>query len=128
MCQKSCSISATNLNFGSYTQTQLDGQSQIQLTCTDNHTMERRSRRGQVSRSGGLAPQHGWPRCFLNSTINFSQIPRAQSFGATHVGTDTVPGTGNGLTQTLPVYGRIPSGQRVRDGGYEDTITATLTF
>jgi spore coat protein U-like protein len=45
------------------------------------------------------------------------------------VGTDTVSGTAIGLPQTVDVYGRIPAGQnRIRDGGYVDTITATVTF
>jgi spore coat protein U-like protein len=33
-----------------------------------------------------------------------------------------------GAPQTVPVYGQIPGGQRVRDGIYSDTITVRVLF
>jgi spore coat protein U-like protein len=120
-----CAISATSLNFGSYTQTQLDGQSQIQLTCTDTTPWNiglDGGKFGTVSRRNMSGPAAS----LLDYQL-FTDPARTVVWG-NNVGGDTVPGTGTGFSQILPVYGRIPSGQRVRDGGYKDTITATLTF
>ena len=44
------------------------------------------------------------------------------------VATDTVSGTGNGATQPLTVYGRIPSQTTAAPGTYNDTVTVTITF
>lgn len=36
--------------------------------------------------------------------------------------------SGNGISVSLPVYGRIPSGQNAHVGSYSDVIVVTLTF
>ena len=123
----SCTISATNLNFSDYTQAQLDGQSQIQLTCTDATPWN-------VGLDGGKFPGALTSRRSMTgpaaSQLDYQLYtdPARTNVWGNNVGSDTVSGTGNGFSQTLTVYGRIPSGQRVRDGGYVDTITATITF
>jgi spore coat protein U-like protein len=38
-----------------------------------------------------------------------------------------VTSIGNGLAQTIPLYGRIPA-QTVAIGAYADTITVTMTY
>jgi spore coat protein U-like protein len=43
-------------------------------------------------------------------------------------GTAAVSGTGNGSTQTVNVYGRIPSGQTVPTGAYTDTVQITVSY
>jgi spore coat protein U-like protein len=124
---KHCTVSATNLNFGSYTQAQLDGQSQIQLTCSDATPWD-------VGLNGGRFPGGTVARRSMSGPGGtqldyqlFTDSARTVVWGD-RVGTDTVSGTGNGIPQTLTVYGRIPAGERVKAGGYVDTITATLTF
>jgi spore coat protein U-like protein len=57
----------------------------------------------------------------------FRDSARTLNWGNT-IGTDTVAGTGNGLAQTLTVYGRILGSQLVAPGAYTDTVTATLTY
>jgi spore coat protein U-like protein len=57
----------------------------------------------------------------------FSNSGRTVNWGNT-VGIDTVAGTGNGVAQSLTVYGQIPAGQFPRPGNYADTITATITY
>jgi spore coat protein U-like protein len=32
------------------------------------------------------------------------------------------------VTQTVPVYGQIPAGQREADGNYSDMITVTVHY
>lgn len=44
------------------------------------------------------------------------------------IGTDTVTGTGTGITQSLTVHGRIPAPQSLPAGSYSDTITVTITY
>jgi spore coat protein U-like protein len=44
------------------------------------------------------------------------------------VGTDTIAATGNGLTQTITIYGQIPANQLTTPGVYVDTVTATITY
>ena len=47
-------------------------------------------------------------------------------WGAT-VGTDTLAGTGTGLVQNVPVYGRVPSAN-FPAGSYNDVVTATIIY
>lgn len=47
-------------------------------------------------------------------------------WGAT-VGTDTYSGTGTGLVQNVPVYGRVPSAN-FPAGSYIDVVTATIIY
>ncbi len=44
------------------------------------------------------------------------------------VGVDTREVLTTGAPQTVPVYGEIAGGQRVRDGTYSDVITVTVVF
>ena len=122
-----CVITATNLDFSSYTETQLDGQSQIQLICTDTTSWK-------VGLDGGRFPgaviarrSMGGPGASQLGYQLYSDPARTDVWGD-GIGTDTVSGTGTGATQLLNVYGRIPAGQSVINGGYVDTITATVTF
>lgn len=47
-------------------------------------------------------------------------------WGAT-VGTNTYAGTGTGLVQNVPVYGRVPSAN-FPAAGYNDVVTATIIY
>jgi spore coat protein U-like protein len=40
----------------------------------------------------------------------------------------TYGGTGDGATQSIPVYGRVPAQAPQPSGTYVDTVTATVTF
>ena len=57
----------------------------------------------------------------------FRDAGRTQNWGNT-VGTDTLAGTGNGSSQTLTVYGRLPGSQTLNVGSYTDTVVATIDF
>ena len=43
-------------------------------------------------------------------------------------GSDTVEVETTGAVMTVPVYGRIASGQKVRDGTYNDVITVQVHY
>jgi spore coat protein U-like protein len=124
----SCTIAATDLNFGDYISGQLDGQSQITVTCTNTAVWNVGLNAGTCT--GATVTT----RCMKGpgtSVLNYSlssDAARAVNWGNT-VGTDTVSGTGTGGPEIVTVYGRIPSGQSTAGpGGYTDTITATITF
>ena len=52
---------------------------------------------------------------------------RTQNWGNT-IGTDTVAGTGNGTSQSLTVYGRVPAQTTPAPGAYADTVNVTITY
>jgi spore coat protein U-like protein len=54
---------------------------------------------------------------------------RTQVWGST-TGTNTLAGTGSGLNQAYPVYGRVanPSANNAAAGSYLDTVMATITY
>lgn len=65
---------------------------------------------------------------FGGDTINYSlyrDAARTQVWGETP-SVDTVAGTGNGLVQSLTVYGRGFGGQNAAIGAYTDTVTVTV--
>ncbi len=59
----------------------------------------------------------------------YQNAARSTVWGST-VGTNTVTGTGTGLNQVYPVYGRVanPSANNAAAGAYLDTITATIIY
>jgi spore coat protein U-like protein len=65
-----------------------------------------------------------------NETIQYrmySDSGRTTNWGNT-VGTDTVAGTGNGSSQSLTIYGRVPVQTTPTPGNYTDTVTVTVTY
>ncbi len=62
--------------------------------------------------------------------INYGLFQNATfttNFGNT-VGTDTLAGTGNGVAQTVTVYGRVPAQTSPAPGSYADVVNVTVTF
>ena len=122
-----CTITATNLVFGDYTSAQLDGQSEITLTCTNTAEWNVGLNAGTFTGATVTTRQMTGPGAFSLAYGLFSDPARTVNWGDT-VGTDTVSGVGTGGVEVLNVYGRIPAAQNVGAGGYLDTITATITF
>jgi spore coat protein U-like protein len=116
-----CSVSATNLSFGTYANAQIDATSIVSVTCT----------------SGG-----GYTVALDNGT-NYSVPNRRMTNGSASLNyelysdsgrsviwnsTNTVAGTGSGSAQDLTVYGRLTATQGLIAGFYTDTITVTVTY
>jgi spore coat protein U-like protein len=122
-----CAIQAADLVFANYTVVQVDGQSQIQVLCTN-------TAQWAIGLDAGTFPgatvttraMTGPASSSLNYQL-FADPARTINWGNT-VGTDTVSGVGNGAVEIVNVYGRIPASQTPAVGGYADTITATVTF
>ena len=122
-----CTISATNLDFGTYRLAQLDGQSQIALTCANGSAWNVGLDAGTSSGATVTTRSMTGPSPYKLGYALFSDAGRTTNWGNT-VGTDTVSGTGTGASQTLNVYGRIPAAQSAAPGSYLDTITVTISF
>ncbi len=125
--QASCTISATNLVFGDYTQALLDGQSQMSLTCTNGAQWSVGLDQGTFPGATVTARRMTGPGSFSLLYSLYRDAARALNWGNT-VGSDTVSGIGTGSVQTLTVYGRVPAAQPVGPGGYRDTIIGMITF
>lgn len=125
--QATCSVSASPLAFGTYSSAQLDGSTNLSVSCTNGTTytiaLDAGTGAGATTTSRVLT---GPSSATLGYTL-YSNAGRTSVWGVT-TGTDTVGGSGNGSAQTISVYGRITSGQLPTPGSYADTVTATLTY
>lgn len=59
----------------------------------------------------------------------YADLTRTTVWGATN-GTNTLAGTGLGINQVYPVYGRVTNlaANNPATGSYQDTVTATITY
>jgi spore coat protein U-like protein len=122
-----CAITATNMSFGNYSGVQLDATATLDATCSTGTPYNIGLNAGTgtgatiaTRRMVGPAAEE------LNYTLS-QDAAHSINWGDT-IGTDTVPGTGNGAAQPLTVFGRIPASQFIQSGAYSDTIAVTLTF
>lgn len=125
--QPACTISATNLAFGTYAGVQKDAQSQISLTCTNFAAWSLGLNAGTFAGATVTTRKMTGPSGASMSYSLYRDSTRTLNWGNT-VGTDTLAGTGTGSLQAVPVYGRIPASQTLPGGNYQDTIIATVTF
>lgn len=124
-----CAISAADLDFGSHgvLSTNVDQSSTLTVTCTSGAAyavgLDAGSAAGSTITNRLLVGPGG-------ATVGYqlySNTQRSQVWGNTQ-GTDTVSGTGNGTSQTIPVYGRVPPQTTPAAGNYTSTVTATINF
>jgi spore coat protein U-like protein len=121
-----CTISATNLAFGSYTGTTLDAVSTLSVTCAKATAYYVNLNEG-MNPDGSYLPRASGPGGALLSYTLFQDAARTSRWGNTY-NLDGVAGTGNGIAQVLNVYGRVAAGQFVNPGAYSDTVIVTLTY
>jgi spore coat protein U-like protein len=126
-----CTVSAADLNFGPYTggtASNLDATTTITATCPpgQGYTIGLNEGTG----TGATVTNRLMTLSSGGATLNYGLF--SDSARATHWtdigGANTVPGTGDGAGQPITVYGRVPSGQNVRTGTYQDTITVTMDY
>jgi spore coat protein U-like protein len=124
--QATCTISAGNLAFGTYTGVVANSTSTITVTCTNTSPYNVGLNPGATTGATVTTRQMLNGAATLNYAL-FQDNGHTKNWGQT-VGTDTVAGTGNGAAQTLTVYGQVAAGQYPTPGSYSDTITATVTY
>lgn len=129
----SCSVSATQLDFGAIdpinnATNNTDATSSVDVTCSNGTAYD-----------VGLGAGNGGDDTTTNramtdgntNTLNYSlYTDSARSTNWDDAGgTNTVSGTGDGTALSHTVYGRVPSGQETTPvGTYTDTITVTVTY
>jgi spore coat protein U-like protein len=125
----SCSVSATNLAFGTYdplAAAPTDGNSTVTVQCTLQAPFN-------IGLNAGVGSGATVATRVMTSganTLNYSlyqNAARTTVWGNTPA-TDTVADTGTGIAVPFTVYGRIPNGQNAAPGSYADTITVTVNF
>ncbi|WP_459252347.1 Csu type fimbrial protein [Paraburkholderia xenovorans] len=128
-----CSISANPLNFGSngVLATAVNQQTTVAVTCTNTTPYNVGLDAGSVSGStvtnrlmAGTATGN------TSTTVGFNLYQDAGhtvTWGNTQ-GTNTVSGTGTGSSQSIVVYGQVPTQTTPRPDTYQTTITATVYF
>lgn len=122
-----CSISATNLNFGTYTGVRKTSTSTISVTCTNTTTYNVGLNAGTATGATVTTRKMTDPGGYTLSYGLYQNTGHSTNWGNT-VGTDTKAGTGTGALQPLTVYGQLPAATVPPVGNYIDTITATITY
>ena len=128
----SCTISATNVAFGTFTptaaSTMLNGSGTITSTCSNavpytlninagNGTFAARSMKGSAT---GNTDVLGYNLYTDNTYTNV--------FGDASTGTKNAALTGTGSAQTTNVYGQLNESQFITPDNYVDNLTVTLKY
>ncbi len=125
----SCGVTALPLAFGTYSPTQstnTTAQTTVVVTCTNgtpyNVGLNAGAGTGATVATRKMTSGSNTLTYSLYSDSGYSTV-----WGNT-IGTNTVTGTGTGLTQTINVYGSATALQAVPAGSYADTVTVSLTY
>ena len=124
----SCNVSATSINFGTHglLSANTDAQGTLTINCTSTLPYT-------VSLDGGSSGATNPTQrkiTFGTSNITYGlyrDSARSLPWGAT-AGVNTSSGTGNGLSQTQTVFGRIAPQTTPKPGAYSDTIVVTVGY
>jgi spore coat protein U-like protein len=123
-----CLVLAQNINFGSIgvLSANVDATGQITVTCTPTTSYT-------ISLNGGTtgSPPASRKMSKGSETVTYGlykDAVRSQIWGDASTPGSTVPGTGTGLSQNLPVYGRVPPQTTPSPGLYTDTVVVTVTY
>jgi spore coat protein U-like protein len=126
-----CSVSAADLDFGAYasnSQTSAQGQTAIQLHCSGGTVAELSLDAGTGLGGNTTRRKLVQDRGVDRLDYDLFQDPGRTLHWGDKSGVDTREVLATGAPQTVPIYGQIPGGQRVRDGIYSDTITVHVVF
>ena len=130
----SCTVAGTSLNFGSSidalaTATPLDASSTLSVVCTNTTpytvALNAGSNAGGASNFGARTMKSG------SNTLGYQlylDSGRSSVWGDGTASSSTSGGTGTGSTQSLTIYGRLPSLVNVVPGSYTDTVTVTVSY
>ncbi len=132
--QAACSVSTTAVNFGSYdvfAVVPLDSTGTVTVSCNESPAPTVTIAVGPSPNSGGFFPRqmkHLQRTDLLNYNL-FTEATRSAVWGNGTQGTFT---SGNRVLRHRPwfvtIYGRIPAGQDVSSGSYQEVLTVTITW
>ena len=123
---RSCTVSATNINFGSQSNllNNVDATGTLTINCTLGLPYS-------IALSGGLSnAQPTQRRMTLGSNAIiyglYSNAARTVAWGS--AANQIVPGTGTGAVQNVTIYGRVAPQTTPTSGTYTDTVIVTINY
>lgn len=124
-----CTVSATSVAFG--TQSVLAAATAasgtLGVTCTNSTPYSvGLDAGGGAGATVAVRKMTGPASAIINYAL-FQNPALTTPFGNT-VGTNTAAGTGNGVSQTITVYGQVPVQSSPAPGAYADVVNVTVTF
>jgi spore coat protein U-like protein len=127
-----CRLSVTPLGFGSYDPLGANNQNNLDATATVVITCTRDSRASVDMDYGRNAPSGAQSRFLTLGTerLNYDLFRDAARSQLWASGADSLSVVAQGIRSPVSVivYGRIPPGQEVAAGTYNDVVTATVDF
>jgi spore coat protein U-like protein len=128
---KNCSITTTPVNFGSYdpvvaqAASPLDGTGSVSVTCTKGAGT--RIDLGLGSNPSGTTRRMQGGSSFLAYEL-YQNAGRTIAWRSGATAGQTIAAAPNKTPRTFVVYGRVPAGQDVAAGSYNDIVLATINF
>jgi spore coat protein U-like protein len=123
-----CTISATDLNFGatSVITSNVDSSSQLTPRCNNGlpYTIALNGGSSSAINPASRKMTKGADQITYGL---YRDAARSLPWGST-TGSNTAAGTGTGSNQSVPVYGRVPPQATGSPGSYTDTIIASVTY
>ncbi|MCC4619757.1 spore coat U domain-containing protein [Xanthomonas cassavae CFBP 4642] len=119
----------TDLDFGSIAgsiENAIDRSSTISLACTNRTAWNIGLDVGSNASGSTRRMRHASSANYITYEL-YRDAGRSNRWGTT-IGLDTLAGTGNGVSQTVTVYGRAPAPQLPIVGVYSDTVTVSITY
>jgi spore coat protein U-like protein len=129
----SCSISASNVDFGTAGSlaSALIASGSLSVTCTNaapyTIAMNAGSTTGNTIAARKMSLNGAGAGVLSYQLYRDSNTPPTTLWGDGTTGA-VYTGSGTGSAQTIPVYGQVPSQATPAPGTYQDTVTATITF
>jgi|CXWL01.1.fsa_nt_gi spore coat protein U-like protein len=126
----SCDVVASDLTFGDYDPiagSDLDAETTLSVTCTNGTSYQVGMSLG--SGSGATMAQRRMTKSGGSQTLAYvlyQDSLRSVLWGDT--GADRQAGTGDGTSDLIHVYGRVPMQQAAPSGSYSDTIVVTVSW
>lgn len=125
--QATCTISATPMAFGNYSDALINQTSTLSVNCTNKTVFDIGLNAGNATGATVTTREMQNGAATLSYKLCSDGVSCSTNWGNT-VGTDTVQATGTGAAKPFTVYGQLPAGQFVPPGAYKDTIVATVTY
>jgi spore coat protein U-like protein len=134
VAQTACSVSTTGINYGSYDvfgTTPVDSTGTITVSCDESPPPTVIIAVGPSPNSGGFFPRqmkHLQRPDLLNYNL-FTDATRAVVWGDGTQGTSTASDkVHKNRPWLMTIYGRIPAGQDVSSGSYQEVVTVTINW
>lgn len=123
---RTCTVSADTVSFGArgILNSNIDALGAVRVTCTQNLPYN-------IALNGGMSntPPTQRKMTMGNQAVVYGlyrNAARTMPWGDNPG--QSVPGTGTGLEQTIPVYGRVAAQTTPLPGMYKDTVVVTITY